>query len=155
MMNTFYTLRFSGQVIRWDDKKEVRSKHMRHARYDLENFHNWDEWLASTMRDAVMIEVEKSTGKSITFDSDPPVSDISIHLDHRVKRNSLNPFAHTFITGSVSWRSISTNAASMKSAVEWRLGDRMSQYGLMDEDERWQFIFTPGDLQADLCVDMQ
>ncbi len=153
-MNTIYSLRFTGQVIRWNQHKEVRSKHMRHARDDLENYHDWYEWLSSTMRDAVMIEVEKTTGKSISFTSDPPVADIVVMMDPRVKRNSLSPQAHTFITGVVQWRSIATNSEAMTAAVAWRLGDRMSQYGLKDEDEGWQFLFTPGDMSTAMCLEM-
>jgi hypothetical protein len=144
-LNTVYTLHFTGNVVRWKDHKEVRSSHMRHARYDLEHYHNWGEWLGYTMRDAIVNECERATGKTIRLKSEPAVTDIVLKLDPRVKRSGFST-EHTRISGTISWRSIPTDSASLKAAIEWRLGDRMAMYGLQDEDERWSYIFSPGEL---------
>lgn len=145
-MNTVYTLRFSGSVIRWKDYKEVRSMHMRHARYDLENKHDWEEWLRPTMRDALVNECERATGHTVHMKSDPPVADIVLTLDPRIKRQSCSDTSYTKISGTLQWRSVATDSAAMRAAVDWRLGDRMSYYGLQDEEERWTYLFSPGDI---------
>ena len=147
-LNTVYTLQFTGNVVRWKDYKEVRSSHMRHARDDLEHYHNWDEWLSSTMCDAIVNEFERATGKTIQPKSQPAVTDIVLKLDPRVKRTGVG-LEHTRISGKVSWRSIPTDPVSLKAAVEWRLGDRMAMYGLQDEDEKWTYIFSPGDVTSE------
>jgi hypothetical protein len=147
-LNTIYTLQFTGNVVRWQDHKEVRSSHVRHARDDLQNYHDWDQWLGNTMRDAIVNECEKVTGKTVRLKSDPAVTDIVLKLDPRVKRTGFST-EHTRISGTISWRSIPTDSASLKAAIEWRLGDRMAMYGLQDEDERWSYIFSPGEVTSE------
>lgn len=145
-MNTVYTLRFSGNVIRWKDYKEVRSMHVRHARYDLENKHDWEEWLRYTMRDALVNECERATGQTVHMKSEPPVANIVITLDPRVKRYQFAENSHTKISGTLQWRSVATDSVAMRAAVDWRLGDRMAYYGIQDEEERWTYIFNPGEI---------
>jgi hypothetical protein len=147
-LNTVYTLQFTGNVVRWQDHKEVRSSHMRHARYDLEHYHDWQEWLRYTMRDAIVNECERVTGKTIHLKSEPAVADIVLKLDPRVKRTGFST-EHTRISGTISWRSIPTESASLKAAIQWRLGDRMAMYGLQDEEERWSYIFSPGEVTSE------
>jgi hypothetical protein len=145
-MNTVYTMRFTGIVVRWKEEKEVRSKHVRHARYDLEESHNWGEWLRWTMRDAVVNEFEKATGQEIHPKSQPPVTDFVLKLDPRMKRDKLGGDSHTRISGVITWRSVATEPSALKAAVQWRLGDRMAFYGLQDDIEKWSYIFTPGEV---------
>jgi hypothetical protein len=145
-MDTVYTMRFSGNVVRWKEEKEVRSKHVRHARYDLEEYHNWEEWLGWTMRDALVNEYEKATGKNVHIKCEPPVSDFVLKLDPRVKRDKVGGDGHTHISGVITWRSVTTEPSALKAAVEWRLGDRMAFYGLQDEEEKWTYIFSPGEV---------
>jgi opacity protein-like surface antigen len=147
-MNTIYTLKFTGFVTRWDDHKEVRSQHVRHARYDLENTHEWGEWLGATMRDALINECEKFTGKIVHMKSDPPVADIVLTLDPRIKKKHFYDESYKKINGTVQWRSVSTDSSAMRGAVDWRLGDRMSYYGLEDEKEKWAYIFSPGEITS-------
>ena len=148
-MDTVYTMRFSGNVVRWNEFRQVRSKHMRHARYDLEKQHNWEEWLRYTMRDAVVNEFEKATGQQVHPRSEPPLTDFVLKLDPRIKRSKLGDTNHTRISGVITWRSVATEPSSLKAAVEWRLGDRMAFYGLTDEEEKWTYIFKPGDVLSE------
>jgi hypothetical protein len=148
-MTTVYTLRFTGNVIRHRESKEVRSKHMRHARDDLEHNHEWDEWLGWTMRDAIVNEFETKTGQEIHTRDAAPVTDIKVVLDPRIKRSGIMPDAHTRISGVITWRSVATEPSALRAAVDWRLGDRMAFYGLQDEEEGWSYIFSPGQIVAE------
>lgn len=76
------------------------------------------------------------------------MEDIVLKLDPRVKRTG-EGIEHTRISGKVSWRSIPTDPASLKAAIQWRLGDRMAMYGLQDEEERWSYIFNPGEVTSE------
>ena len=139
-----YSLEFTAEVARWDRWKSVKRRHVERSRAMLENSFFWEEWLSSSMRDAMEDDFSRSLGvEDIHFETLPPIFDIQIDLDpmSKKKRNE--------ITGVISWKSVMVDTEMLEEAIEWRLGDRMSHYGINDENERWSCFFTPGTLLSE------
>lgn len=143
---TEYVLEFSANVSRWNSKKSVKKQHVEGARRSLESDLFWEEWLESTMKDAMEETVGEFLDVSIHTHKMPPVLDITIELDPPGKKTRRNPEGHTEITGVISWRSIMVSEKSIENAIEWRLGDRLNMYGIQDEQEKWSCYFHPGTL---------
>lgn len=138
-----YSLEFSATLSRWKGKRKVQKHHVQAARRILEDIHFWHEWLGSTMRDATEAEIEDFLGVTVDSRGFPAILDISVDLDPPSKRN------RNEITGVISWRSIPTSETALENAVEWRLGDRMSQYGIQNDDGGWVCTFQPQTLTID------
>lgn len=144
--NVTYSLEFSATLTRWKGKRKVFKQHVVAAREIIEDVYFWQEWLASTMRDAVEEEVEGFLGVCVDSYNVPPVLDIVVELDPAPKKTRRNPEGHNEITGVISWRSVPAGDKALENAVEWRLGDRLSNYGIQDEKEGWICFFHPGTL---------
>ena len=139
-----YSLEFTAEVMRWDRWKSVKRRHVEQSRVMLGSEYFWSEWLSSSMRDAVEDDFEKTLGlQDIRFETLPPIFDIDVELDpiSKKKRNE--------ITGVISWRSLKVDEGMLEEAIEWRLGDRLSHYGICDERERWSCFFHPGTLVSE------
>lgn len=144
--NVCYSLEFSATLTRWKGKRKVMKRHVEAARDMLEDTWFWQEWLASTMRDAAENEVEEFLGVCVDAYGTPPVLDIVVELDPAPKKTRRNPEGHNEITGVISWRSIPAGDKALEDAIEWRLGDRLSNYGIQNESEGWICFFSPGTL---------
>ncbi len=144
--NTVYSLEFSSHLARWSRKHGVKVRHVEAARAILNDPWFWMEWLESTMRDATEDMLGNFFDVGVNTHGAPPVLDIRVDLDPPGKRTRRNPEGHNEITGVISWRSIPASEKSMGTAIEWRLGDRLSQYGIQSETDGWTCFFTPGTL---------
>lgn len=133
-----YSLPFRVCIERWKKKHKVRMHHFIGARRMLKDIFLWEDWLGSTMRDAAQDTIEDFLGISVNPENLPEVVDICIEIDP-IQKKSYNK-----ITGVIHWRSIAVNKKRLDHAINWRLGDRMCQYGIQNDEEKWICFFHPG-----------
>jgi hypothetical protein len=144
--NTVYSLEFSADLVRWSRRNTVKKRHVDAARGILGDPWFWTDWLESTMRDATEEMLGDLFEVGVNAHGAPPVLDIHVELDPPPKRTRRNPQGHNEITGVVTWRSIPASEVSMENAIDWRLGDRLSMYGIQSETDGWSCYFHPGTL---------
>ena len=101
--------------------------------------HTWQPYLESVMSDAWTIYSTSQgdkTPKRIQFQ----VNHIVVHL---------NPTETTCVyEGTVFWSGRYIPLDALGEAIEWRINDRMSMYGIQDEEEGWITTITAGKVTA-------
>jgi hypothetical protein len=143
--STCYVLKVRCEVVKFEsdgesaskEGKRLRRAHIYEAQDQLSSPDFWWEWLSSTMRDAV-----EASFPNIPYDSwsyrEPQIADISV----RLSLNPHHPNSRRFRV-TVRWNSTAVSPQALGQAVEWRIGDRMSQYGCGDEEAGWRCFIVP------------
>ena len=140
MADTNYTLSFSSHIIRLrDDKTKIHNRWTLKARKELEDVKGcaWKEWLECTMKDAVYIQTKRRPDQV-------PIEEISLTLNPHREKGMFCVDAHTYITGIVSWKSISIGNTFIQGAIDWRLGQMFSHYNGIGNKKKWALLFHPG-----------
>ncbi len=141
---TVYTLRFTGEVSRFDPDRFVRQEHVDEARVMVGDAHEWRDWLQSTTRDACEIDWKLRTGREV-YPKEPEVFDIQVTLKPPKKKSKFDLDGWLEINGEVTWRGPEASELAMRQAVQWRIGDRMAYYGIRSvSDKGWMYIIRPG-----------
>ncbi len=104
-----------------------------------------DNWLQTTMGDVVPNEESDDENSLYDFNYQK-VSNVEVDIWD--EQQTFEDGEHQFVCqGTLSWTSIAVEKEDLEVAIDWRLGDRFSNYGMLDDD--WYASFTPGELEVE------
>ncbi len=138
-----YRLEFTTSMTRTKEGRKLRSTHVQAAKEQLRDIGTWAPYLESTMRDAILQELQNQYPE-INFEGrvpDVPCSDIRVHLSRRWPAEAMGVYH-----GYVEWTTAKCELEPLAESIAWRIGERMSMYEVADEDAGWHAFIHPGDL---------
>jgi hypothetical protein len=135
-----YRMTFTATVLPLDGEEELSRGQIHAARVAVRDQETWSEYIHPMMRDALETEFLKLHDLDISLRDSPPANLVNVRLYKSI--NDAHP--PNKMRGRVVWSSLECDLACLGSAAAWRIGDRMAQYGVMDEQEGWWVHITPG-----------